>query len=144
MLVGVMFVPRAIDATEIAPAPVITASTLFATALLIVPAPEKVNVLPKLTVNVEVVEEVAPKLNDVPVRFVLKAIDVEAVMVRAPLSVSVLAPVTAQTPAPVVLVVMDVKDLATSILRVPPFCMVIVFPAVIVLALTVFPDVIVV
>jgi hypothetical protein len=102
-------------------------------------APDRVRVDPPLTVNVDVEADVDVNAKVLPLKFVLKVSEVAGTMVNAPVRVKVLAPVTKLTPAPTFEVVIEVKDLATFILSVALFSIVIVLPAVIVLALTVVP-----
>jgi hypothetical protein len=117
---------------------------LLPAALFTVIAPENESDALPLTIKLDVVAEVSVMTSVVPLKSVLKTSEVDAVTVNAPVSVTALAPETVQFPAPVVEVVMDAKDRAKSILRVPPSSITIVLPAGIELALTVVRVVIVV
>ncbi len=68
--------------------------------------------------------------------------EVEAITSMAPVIVKVLKPLIIAVPAPVVEVVIEVKERDTSIVNVPPCSIVIVLPTVIVPALTIDPFVI--
>ncbi len=137
---GITLEPTVNEAAEILPPPWIRAFVLFPFALFKTIAPDNVKVEPRLTLRVEVAADIPRIVMVTPLKFVLNERVVEVAIVIGPVSVRVFAPVTEEAPAPpTVDVVIEVNDCATSIARVAPVSIVIVFPAVIALAFVVVP-----
>lgn len=144
VLAGVTFVPKLRAVLVTVPPPASTAFTLFPLALFTVIVLESVKVEPVLTVSVEVVANVEVYTTVVPVKLVANVSEVPGTIVSAPVRVNVLGPETVLTPEPTFEVVIEANDLATFMTSVALFSIVIVLPAVMALALTEVPVLIVV